>query len=310
MNLASNGSLVVSIDHSDGSATTMKKHDGSIVSFDFTFIERLQEFGSQIDAKRGVCSSELIAANAKHIRALRKKVDHRASELLACTLSLIDLNKFNVPDLDNLGISFVNGLDINNIAVAGQSLGGASAVTAATYRPDLFSSVVAHDPALDLMPDSARRIMFEERRFEGSRLKYCGGMGGYEESDKYSSKEKKRHIIMHNTASSFHELDILLLYSYQLEKEWGEHLFKIFRRDHIFDMFRRGQLGPRTNSISNCTFVFGSCHNEFADTCMMTPTWLARAIGLTGKRSPHETAQEMAGHTIHFLEEVAKKRQE
>jgi len=42
-------------------------------------------------------------------------------------------------------------------------------------------------------------------------------------------------------------------------------------------------------------------HNEFSDMCMLTPLWLARAVGVTGRRNPFETAKDVRDKTLAFL---------
>ena len=84
---------------------------------------------------------------------------------------------------------------------------------------------------------------------------------------------------------------------------WGDY-------EYVLDMFRRGQLVPAMKSnLSNCSFVYGSSHSDFSDVFMISPVWLAKAVGVAGGRSPHETAEEIADHTFHFLNEVMKKQE-
>ncbi len=98
MNLAANGHLVFNVDHSDGSAIGMKKSDGSFVNY---------------DASIGALEREDVVT---HVRARRKQTDHRATELLALTNTIIELNEKSLLQFENTGISFVDRLDLRNIA--------------------------------------------------------------------------------------------------------------------------------------------------------------------------------------------------
>ena len=286
MNLASHGSCVLSIEHSDGSGIGMKKHDGSFLPFD-----------SSIGLLEKVCKIQ-------HIRARRKQADHRACEMLAATAALVQFNKSSyIPELEENGVSFENKLDIYNIAVGGHSFGAATAVTAAARKPDLYSCVIAHDPALNWVPDDARRILFAGTRFQGSNIEYDGGEAGFEIVHLDVEEKKELRLTNSNESKlSLHDLDLFFLYSNVFAKQgWGEHPI-------IFDMFRRGQLGPEKNNRSECSFVYASHHSEFSDSSMTTPLWLARATGHTGKRNPHETSEEIATRTLYFLNEVSAKQ--
>jgi pimeloyl-ACP methyl ester carboxylesterase len=290
MNLASNGSFVILIDHADGSCISMKKHDGSILPFDKS-IRELEK----------VCEK-------KQVRARRKQTDHRATEVLAVTKSMMNLNQRNIPQLEDVGISFVNMLDVSTVIVGGHSFGAATAVTAAARTPELYSCVIAHDPALDWMPDDSRKLFFAESRFQGSKIKYEGGTAGYEILDSTCTddvEEKKEMMLTtdengngNESKPLFDDMDLLFLYSHQFQKwGWGDYT-------HVSDMTKRGQLSCK----SECGFIYGSHHSEFSDMCMKIPLWLGRAIHATGKRNPHETAEEIAVRTLHFVEEVLERK--
>ena len=291
MSLAANGHVVFNVNHTDGSAIGMKKRDGSFLKFDRTV--------GAIERKSFV----------DHVRARRKQTDHRATELLALTEAIFKMNKSNPSDLEQAGISFVGRLDVENIIIAGHSFGGATAVTAASRNPSAYSCIIAHDPALDWMPDDARRAFFHESRFEGSSLVFTGGTGGYEvEESIHIDNDKKDDdcdpasaTTTETSGPSIHDLNSFLLYSHEWKKlGYGGYYF-------VLDMFRRGQIGPGTNNLSECSFVHCAHHSEFSDSCMKTPLWLARAIGMTGKRNPHETSEEIGARTLDFLREVLKK---
>lgn len=216
----------------------------------------------------------------------------RVKEFLAAAEALQQLNERNISELESIGISFVNQLDPRQLHFAGHSFGGATAITAGKRRPDLPRSILAHDPAVDWLPDDVRRSLFANERLSGSELTYGGGTGGYED-DPTNDKAAK------SAAENIHKVDILYLYSEHWYKlGWGESRI-------VEDMKKRGVLGPKDGT---CEFgvVSKAQHNEFSDTCVMTPLWLARAVGVTGPRNPLDTAEEIALRTKSFLDTISK----
>lgn len=289
INLASKGNLVAVVEHSDGSAIGMKKQDGSFLRYDSSISEIEKE------------------CNVTYVRTRRKQTNHRATELHVVTLALMQLNKRSYYELETKGISFINKLDIFNIAVGGHSFGGATAVTAAARNPELYNCVIAHDPALDWVPDDARKALFEDIRFKDSSVKYQGGTGGYESDDCHNNnimneEQQEQNGTAKGKKMSIHDIDLLFLYSHEWkQKGWGGS-------PYIFDMQKRGQLGPKKYNLSECLYIHHSNHSEFSDSCMKTPLWLGRATGMTGVRNPHETAKEIADRTSDFLQNVLNKQ--
>lgn len=100
----------------------------------------------------------------------------------------MNLNEVYIPQLRSVGVSFVNKLNKCDLHFMGHSFGAATALTAASRRPDLASSVIAHEPIVDWMPDDARRALFAEHKLEGGPL-YTGGTGGYETQDVEDEKK-------------------------------------------------------------------------------------------------------------------------
>jgi hypothetical protein len=218
--------------------------------------------------------------------ARRSRTNDRVKEFLAATEALLKLNEKNLPELESNGVSFVKRLNPRQLHFSGHSFGGATALAAAKRRPDLPCSVLAHDPAIDWIPDDVRHALFEEERL--SELKYNGGTGGYEQEQATNGNSSKP------SDSSIHNVNMLFLYSEQWYKlGWGESRI-------VEDMNKRGVLGPK-GGTSEVGIIPQAQHNEFSDICMLTPLWLARAVGVTGKRSPLDTAEEIALRTKTFL---------
>jgi pimeloyl-ACP methyl ester carboxylesterase len=168
----------------------------------------------------------------------------------------------------------------------GHSFGGSTALTAAKRRPDLVKGVIAHEPAIDWMPDDTRKSLFADDRLEGLARKFSGGTGGYEDENMDADME-----------TSVHDVDMLVLSS----NEW---MIKEIGECHILEeMHLAGRLGPK-NGNSSFSVVLDAHHTEFSDTSILTPLWLARATGITGKRNPLHTAKEIAQETRSFIERV------
>ena len=144
MSLAANGTFVMSITHSDASAIGVKRRDGSFIDYDPHI--------SQLSKKKD--------SFVQSVRKRRWQVEYRARELLAAVDALTKLNETNVDDLEEVGVSFVDKLDLNDMIVMGHSFGGATSINAANMRPDLFTCCIAHDPAVDWCTDGKIIVLF------------------------------------------------------------------------------------------------------------------------------------------------------
>jgi pimeloyl-ACP methyl ester carboxylesterase len=81
----------------------------------------------------------------------------------------------------HIAIDLKGRLQEDHVSFMGHSFGGATALTAAKRRPDLIRSVIAHEPAVDWMPDDARLSLLLESEYHGSSttdMIRCGGGGG------------------------------------------------------------------------------------------------------------------------------------
>jgi hypothetical protein len=285
LSLAASGTLVLMVDHTDMSACCVRRRDGSFLLYDCSPVTDLMK-GEK---------SEL-----EYVRGRRAQTEHRAAECLSALNGLTLLNRKNIPALCGLNVSFVGKLDESEVTIMGHSFGGATALTVAAIRPDLFSAVVAHDPAVDWMPDKARRALFLKTGIQGAAIRYEGGTGGFRDADQEEKKDAEREA--DNACDSFHSNDMLFLYSEEwFLKGWGAYKY-------VKDLDERSMLGPN-KGVSNVGIIRGAKHSEFSDTCIMTPIWLARGTGLTGDRNPHDTSYEIAEKTIAFLDSSRRKRE-
>ena len=261
MALAARGYVVLLVNHNDGSAPVVRHVNGSLSSFDY---------------KIGKLAAE--GNHTEYVRLRRQKTDHRVEELISATEAFLALNEDDIPELSQAGVSFRNRL--KNVTFMGHSFGGATALTAAKRRPDLASAVIAHEPAVNWMPDDARRSLFST-----SGVGYDAfGLDNGDEED---------------IDTSIHDVDMLILFSHEWrEKKWGFS-------DILEDMHRTGKLGTPKSEL----FVIEAAHHsEFSDTCMLTPVWLARSTNLTGSRNPVETAKEIEEKSFAFLQKVHSQR--
>ena len=273
MSLAAQGTVVVSVNHADGSAPVVQHPNGSMVLYDFE-PSKLWAAGHQVE----------------YVRLRRARTDRRAQELLAAAQAFLSLNKVDNSDLlGKFDLSFRSRLQSDRVTFMGHSFGGATALTAAKRRPNLVHAVVAHEPAVDWMPDDARGSLFASRLLQGlpQQHNFTGGTGGFLD-DTVTEDD------------SLHAVDMLLLFSEEWRnKTWGFS-------DILESMHRGGRLG-KVGTVAEFGVIPGAHHTEFSDTCMITPVWLSRSTGVSGQRNPLHTASEIKGWTSTFLESVRNK---
>ena len=274
MSLAANGMVVLSIDHTDKSAVAVRRRDSSHLLYDSSLIAELMKNKK----------------NDEYEEKRRAQTDHRVEEILSALRVFKSLNHCNIPDLDSVGVSFIDKLDVSDVTLMGHSFGGCSVLAAAAQKPHLITTVVAHDPAVAWMPDSARTSLFTPEYSNSNKKK--------EEEKKDGDGQKSSYDELES--GSIHDVNMLFLYC----DEWAKVNWGSYKR--IKGMFERNEIAR--DGASDFGVIKEAKHQEFSDTCMLTPLWLARATGLTGVRNPNETAEEIAARTVEFLEAIRKKR--
>ena len=292
LNLAASGTVVLMVDHTDQSAVATRRRDSTHLLYDPKLVTDVYMKGKEV----------------QYVRRRRAQTQHRVEECLSALSCLKSLNRRNIPDLASAGVSFVGKLDTTDVTLLGHSFGGCTVLSAAAQRPDLVTAVVAHEPAVDWMPDSDRRALFPAHKMKNSETSYTGGTGGYEDAEG-DEEEKKDDGRTRSTScsavppppGSIHDVNMLFLYS----DEWAKLGWGGFPQ--IKDMHERGVLGPKEGT-SDVGVIQKAKHQEFSDTCMLTPIWLARATGLTGERNPHETAAEIGARTLDFLQSARRRK--
>lgn len=277
MALASRGYLVLQLNHQDGSAPVIQRVDGSKLLYDKSLAKIWKE-----------------GFHLEYVVARRERTELRARELIAAAEALHRLNGKDIPQLNSFSLK--GRLAIAETFFMGHSFGGATALTAAYRRPDLVHSIVAHEPAVDWLPDDVRQSLFDPQRLVGVDHNFQGGTGGFG-----PIKENGNNDV------SIHDKNMLILFSHDwVEKKWAGS-------DALLGMHAKQRFGPHSGistgslTISAVEVIDSAHHNEFSDTCMMTPIWLARDSGLTGKRNPLHTAQEIHDHTIDFLTKARRQ---
>jgi len=319
LSLASNGTVVLQIEHTDKSAVGVHMQDGSFLPYDETI--------SKLDKDRKF---------AEKVRARRKQMEHRIAEMITAREEMTKWNdnKVYAYDLDMklVNLSFVGSLDLKNAISIGHSFGGGTAIAVVSRRPDLFGSVVALDPMTDWMPDDCRkdffRVIEDKLKKDSSAMKYNGGTIGYDvekpSNDQDSINIEMDRVDMCGTkescsiSKSVHNKEMLLLFS----QEWETH--KVGSISLIQHMHSTGKFGPNkvdyenkkvignaTNgnegNLSDVGIIAGMNHPGFSDVCMLGPVRILRAIGVIGKNNPIESADIISARIIDFVMSVQQK---
>jgi platelet-activating factor acetylhydrolase len=230
MALASQGYVVLAINHQDGSAPVVERVDGSLLTFDFE-IPGVKEADDEM--------------KTEYYRARRSRTNLRVRELVASTEKLLEMNEKDLPELKELNLSLKGRLQTDHTLFMGHSFGGATVLTAAKRRPDLIKAVIAHDPATQWMPDDARKSLFPEDRLEGLSHVFTGGQGGYEDPK-----------MKDDSGTFLHDVTMLLLFS----NEWRKTGFCFC--DILEDMYKAGRIGPKGGS-SSLSVISEAHHQEF-----------------------------------------------
>jgi platelet-activating factor acetylhydrolase len=290
MSLAAEGNVVLSLNHLDGSAPVVPQpansgdQDVPGIEYDYDIVD-LWKQGKEVE----------------YVRERRARTDQRVMEFIVATEALHQLNDGWEEISDDAhfkshlerqmaGLSLKNRLQLNHTFFMGHSFGGSTALTAAKRRPDLVKGIIAHEPAADWMPDDARTSLFPRKLLEKIGHSFDGGTGGFEKAEDETNSDD----------NSIHDVRMLVLNSEEwATKQWGgAHLMEA--------MHERGMFGSLESGPSFYDVIKSSRHNDFADTSMLTPVWLARAVGITGPRTPSETAFEIAERTLSFVQDTLR----
>ena len=277
--LAANGYVVVAIDHTDGSAPVVRRKDGTIIRRDESLI--MEDW--------------LEGRKERYKRSRRAMTEYRSNEFVNMVDAVLDLNKRNIPELEIIDISFVNKFNLDSIHYMGHSFGGATVFHAARQRRP--TSVIAHEPVSDWIPDATRSSLFDWKKVNSS-----SSIANSTPSTTTSWEYLATNGTDNYNVSLHDDIDMLVLFSEEWERlGWGGV-------DVLQELNVRGIFG-RNGGPSAVQVIRDAHHQEFSDVCMLTPLWLGKTTNLTNPtRNPIITAKEISDTTLSFLIDVEKKQ--
>ncbi len=157
-NLASNGHVVIMVQHADGSAPLTRLLDGTILGHEKSI------YDLRVDTDRGEDWD-----TPAYVKARRDQIEIRVHEVIEASRNATVLNAGKETDETSFPVNFKGRLDLaSGVNLVGHSFGGATVLGAAGREPDLFRAVSAHDPAIDWVPDDVRYSILKGSGHEGS----------------------------------------------------------------------------------------------------------------------------------------------
>jgi platelet-activating factor acetylhydrolase len=271
--LAAQGYVVLTLTHADGSSPFLVYPDGTKREYDYEpqRLEKAHGYTPQV------------------VQMRRNQTEIRVQEVLA---AMEAIHRWNVEDVHadvsgTVRLSVKGRLDLKLTTLMGHSWGAATALTVAHRYPELVHTVIAHEPAIDWSHPKAVASLFAQSRIANLTMAslYRKDLFGNPSPDDDS---------VHSSANIF------FLFSHEwLRKGWA--MIPL-----LLEMQEAKRLGGE-NTFMHVDSVEDAHHNEFSDTAMLTPVWLGRAIGLTGRRSPLLTAKDVAQKTQTFLQRIRSK---
>ena len=247
-NLASSGKVVVLVEHQDRSAMITHNELGEEVNYDKSIVLL------NVD---GVDTPE-------YVRKRRAQCEVRCWEVQQATKYFIEMHKKGKQTEDFLQL-LKGRLDVaKGVNIVGHSMGGATAINAAGRSPELYKSVVVHDPACDWVCDDVRIDLLS-----GTGQ---AGLGGFLSTKKVSK--------------GLGECPLFFIYCEDwVDKNWGFS-------GVLFEKLEDGSLGKKGSK--GAKLVSGT-HNEFSDNSVIVPMWLGKAIRNCGPEpdKAHRVVSEM-----------------
>lgn len=286
--LASRGVVVLIVEHTDGSAVLARLPDGHTLPY-----------AHEVDGLRG----------AEYTHARRRQVDARAREACAALKAAAALARAQAaspepavpggagdmpvaglrPGKADVGcarqlLGLLGGrLDGARIAVAGHSMGGATALAAAMGAHEPPAACVCLDPVLDWVPAEAARVA------------YAGAAG----SAPVCAADEARPLLA-PPERALERTPVLALYS----AEWRQAYFA--GEGGVGDALRSVRARFSAGGVggsSHFAFVRGSTHATISDVPIMLPRWLARALGaVTADASAAEVCLRFRETIVRFCE--------
>mmetsp|Transcript_5945 Transcript_5945/g.12316 ORF Transcript_5945/g.12316 Transcript_5945/m.12316 type:complete len:472 (+) Transcript_5945:50-1465(+) len=258
--LASRGYATILVEHSDGSAPLTEGRDGELIKHDITMYP-LRE------------TPEGAWDTPPYVKERRMQLEWRIHEVVeAAKIAVGRLSTSDPPELAGTNVSFKGKLDVEGgVHLVGHSFGGATILSAAAANPDIFKSVVAHDPAVDWMTDNSRYNLLKDSGHEGS--------GGYEKGLEEET--------------GLDEVPTMMIYC----EDWIKLKF-----GHSFVTIDNLNSGASGGKGSKGVVMQDMMHFEFSDNTLIQPVWLSRALNFCGT-NPEKRAAEASMLTFEFLEQ-------
>lgn len=259
--LASAGYLVLQVEHQDGSAPLTHGPSGAILAHHndiYNHVEVLPD-GRKLEG-------------FAYVSRRREQLQVRIGEVIdAAQRAIASLSRGDALELAGSGVSFEGMLDVERgVHLVGHSFGGATVLGAASCRPELFRAMVVHDPAVDWLPDAARRFVCSEE---------FPGTGGFSDG----TTEVQRGLEKVPTCWMYCETWV--------KDRWGH--------SHVtLEKAKSGKYGMKGRTMS-CV-IDGARHFEFSDNCLILPAWLTKALMFSGN-DPVGKAREIKEKTLAFL---------
>ncbi|GMI28243.1 hypothetical protein TeGR_g12993, partial [Tetraparma gracilis] len=266
-NLASSGSLVVLVEHLDGSTPLSQLADGSLLEHYSPIYELRKDGDREWDTPA-------------YVGERREQIEVRIKEMEAALGFVRRLQKGGVRELPE-GVTFKGRLDLKEGAhLVGHSYGGATILgTAGRAKEGVVRSVAAHDPAVDWVPDDVRyNLLKESGETEGWRLRGCGGY------------KDERKLERGGESKGLDGVPLLFIYCDDWQKTDFGHWFATLKKIEEGSVGAEGSRGMVLDSMQ---------HFEFSDNCCIMPLWLAKGLKFSGGK-PEQKIREVFVETLAF----------
>jgi len=238
-NLASHGWVVFLVEHMDRSCMITHDHNGNEVPYDKSVV-KLRDGDKD---------------TPEYVRARRGQCDIRCHEVAELTRYVVDVVATGGEGIDPKLKPFAGRLMCHDgkVHLMGHSMGGATSLNACGRFPDLFRSVVVHDPAVDWVADDVRKDLL--------KLTSHTGLGGFLDDKSISGGLGKVPL-------SFVYCD------HWKQLGWGFSAV-------IEEQVKKNRVGLKGKSDINFLSE-GTTHHEFSDNSLIVPLWLGKLIKNSG----------------------------
>lgn len=263
--IASQGYIVVALEHLDGSAAMARLPDGSCRVYN----PEQYKFDK--------------ANEHLYVWDRREQIEKRVAETLDALRFVRNLAKSSPegsspdkpqspPILPNAPVDLQAIMDVSKVGLMGHSYGAATVLAASARSPELVSTCIALDPAVDWTCEDTLRYL----------------VGNFTAVTRCRHSEAEKPI-----SRGLKSVPTLFLYSGSwIHLNWGSPMF----------MNARLQEGAFAPGSCFCA-VERSGHVSFADNLLLLPHWLSRSLKLTGNATPQESLSVITSVISQYLED-------